>query len=261
MKASKKYVHNYGILRKYTDNEFKLTCMNFKCVKDDEIKFFTPKGFAGNEEKLENNISRTKTRICELGKCNKWDFFVTLTLDPKKYDRKDLARFNKNLSQFIRDERKKGNGDIIYLFIPERHKDGCWHMHGFLGGLSLDCLHEFSRDEHLPKKILNKIDNGVRVFTWKKYENKFGFADIELLQNKEAAFFYITKYVTKELMKSVKELNAHAFYASKGLKSSEVLHQDILPRGIENPTYSNEYVSVKMFDDLPSALSFFEVRV
>lgn len=261
MNTLKKYVHNYGTLRMYTDNEYKLSCMNFKCVKDDEEKHFTPKGLAGNDEKLSNNVKRAQARIIELGKCNKWELFVTLTLDRKKYDRKDLSKFNKDLSQFIRDERKKGNGDIKFLLIPERHKDGCWHMHGFLCGLSLECLHEFSAKERLPRKILDKIKSGKRVYTWKKYESKFGFADIERIQDKNAASLYISKYITKELMSSVKELNAHAFYASKGLNSSEIIHQDILPRGIEEPSYKNDYVSVKWFDDIGKALSCFEVNV
>lgn len=258
MDCKKVYVNNYGTLRMFNENEYKLSCMRFKCIKNSELKFYTPKGSAGNDEKLENNISRTKSRIIELGKCNEWDLFVTLTLNPKKYNRKDLGKFIKDLAQLIRDERKNGY-DIEYLLIPERHKDGCWHMHGFIHGLPIEKLHEFSLSEHLPKKIIDKLKSGKRVFTWEKYAAKFGYSDIELIQNKNAASAYISKYITKDLISSVKELNAHAFYASKGLKSSEIIHQGALLRKIENPTYENDYVAVKWFADAAKALQCFEV--
>ena len=242
----------------FNADDYKLSCMRYRFIKNSEPKFYTPKGNAGNDEKLENNISRTKSRIIELGKCNDWDLFVTLTLNPNKYDRKNLGKFISDLSQLIRDERKKGY-DIKYLLIPERHKDGCWHMHGFIHGLPIEKLHEFTLSERLPKKIIDKLKNGKRVFTWEKYADKFGYADIELIQSKDAASAYISKYITKDLISSVKELNAHAFYASKGLKSSEIIHQGAVLKIIENPTYENDYVSVKWFKDVAKALQYFEV--
>ena len=127
-------LNDYGILRKYTDNKYKVTCMNFYRQDgfDSTPRKYTAKGEAGNYAKLVNNMSRTRSRIYELSICNNWEWYVTFTLDSSKYDRSNLKQFIKDLSQFIRDYRKKTNNQVKYLLIPEKHKDGSWHMHGLL---------------------------------------------------------------------------------------------------------------------------------
>lgn len=225
----------------------------FEC---DEPKF-TAKGEAGNSSKLDTSLARTKRIISEIAECNPWSLFCTFTLDPKKYDRKDLKKYSKDLSQFIRDRRKKYACDIKYLLIPERHKDGCWHMHGFIDGLPIDKLTEFKSSDKLPAKILKRISQGKRVFTWRPYADKFGFADIEIIENQEASARYITKYVTKETSDTVRELNDHLFYASKGLKRAETIKRGIVARAIEKPDYSNEYATVKQFKSVDEPLAYF----
>lgn len=59
------------------------------------------------EEKRDNNISRAKSKIFELAYCNDWDYFVTLTINSELYDRKNLPKYHKDLTQFFRDYKKK----------------------------------------------------------------------------------------------------------------------------------------------------------
>lgn len=260
MTYSQKHLRDYGILRSYGDTKFKLVSMN--CYRQSGIesdnRVYTEKGTAGNECKLENNVSRARSRVFELATCNPWQWFVTLTLDKDKYDRGDLKKFIRDFGQFFRDYRKKYNVSVKYLLIPEQHKDGNWHMHGFIHGLSFEHLTEFKLSDHLPYRILERLQSGKRVFTWEPYANKFGYSVFEMIENNEAASKYITKYITKEAFNTITELNAHIFYASKGLQSSEVLHSDIIARQITSPDYKNDYVSVKWFDELANAFSYFE---
>lgn len=251
-------ISNYANVKMYGEQLFKLTSMHaYKVKGEDDIRLYTAKGEAGNETKLDNNISRTKQRIYELAYCNPWEWFITLTLDPNKYDRTDLPKFIKDFGQMVRDYRKKNNANIKYLLIPERHEDGCWHMHGFLYGLPIEELHQFTLDEHLPYKILLRIEKGISVYTWKKYEQKFGYSVFESIQNQKAVSGYITKYITKETMTTITELNAHTFYASKGLRSAEIIHQGTLEKGIENPDYYGDYACGKWFEDMFEALNHF----
>ena len=258
MKFGQKYIADYGILRSYNGTKFKLVSMN--CYRqagiEDGTRRYTEKGKA-NEEKLSNNLSRARARVFELAMCNPWNLYVTLTLDRQKYDRTDLQRFVKDFGQFIRDYRKKHGTAVKYLLIPERHRDGSWHMHGFLSGLPVVHLTEFTIADHLPYRILNRLQAGKRVFTWTAYAQRFGFSVIEHIENNEAASKYITKYITKEAMTTITELNAHMFYASKGLQGSLIINQDLLTRSISKPDYSNEYVAVKWFDDCQTALAHF----
>lgn len=259
MTFTQKYLADYGILRSFNGTKFKLVSIN--CYRqagiEDEERKYTEKGTA-NDEKLSNNLSRARSRVFELAMCNPWNLFVTLTLDKNKYDRTNLQRFVKDFGQFVRDYRKKHGTAVKYLLIPEHHKDGSWHMHGFICGLPVEHLTEFTATDHLPYKILNRIQANKRVFTWTAYAKRFGFSVIELIDNHEATSKYVTKYITKDAMTTITELNAHMFYASKGLQSSTVINQDLLTRAITNPDYVNDYVRVKWFDDYNTAIAHFE---
>lgn len=252
MTYKNKCLTDYGILRSFANGAtYKLVCLNNyrqAGFEDDERKH-TDKGTV-NDAKLSNNLSRSRSRVFELAICNQWNLFVTLTLDPNKYDRTDLQKF-------VRDYRKRHGIEVKYLLVPERHKDGSWHMHGFLLGLPVEHLLEFTTADHLPYKLLERLQAGKRVFTWSEYAKRFGYAVIELVENHEAASKYITKYITKEAMRTITTLNAHMFYASKGLKGSELVRKDVLVHAIDEPDYSNDYTSVKWFDDFQTAYQHF----
>lgn len=193
-----------------------------------------------NEEKLKNNISRAKSTVIELALCNPWEYFVTLTLDEKKYNRYNLDKYIKDLGQFIRDQRKKYKTDIKYLIIPEQHKDGAWHMHGFLHGLTKSMLKE----------------NAHGYMDWRDYIKKFGYCSIGKIKFKEKASFYISKYISKDFSKGIKKLNAKMYYSSKGLKKSELIKEGLLNGQLSNPDYIGEYATIKWFDDADSALTY-----
>ncbi|MBQ3639747.1 MAG: hypothetical protein II955_04440 [Clostridia bacterium] len=261
MKYQTKTLFDYATLRNYAGHGFKITSLaSFTQPDPTKERKFTPKGEAGNEEKLASNLSRSRNRIFELAFCNPWELFVTFTLDSAKYDRHDLGKFKKDLSQFLRDYRKKTGERVKYLLIPEPHQDGAWHMHGFLMGLPLDHLREFHEGERLPDKIRKRLAAGKHVYTWEPYARKFGFADIERVENHEAASKYATKYITKETMHTTAELGAHIFYTSQGLNGAEIVRRDILSDEIDNPDYQNERVTVRWFapDAREIAESYFD---
>ena len=187
------------------------------------------KGEYLNEDKLEESIIRTRSKIYELSICNDWELFVTLTLDKSKYNRMDLNKYRKDLAQFIRDYNKKYDIGIKYLLIPEMHKDGAWHMHGFILGLPL---------EHLRKNENGYLD-------WFPYRNKFGYISIDKIRDKEASSCYILKYITKNLNNCVKEVGAHMYYCSQGLKRAEVIKRGTLKERNVSWDFENEWVKLK----------------
>lgn len=191
--------------------------------------------------------------------CNEWDYFCTFTLNPEKYDRYNLSRFRSDFTHMIRNLRTKYECNIAYLLIPERHKDGAWHMHGFVRGLPLQELREFTLDEKLPKYISDKLKSNVSVYEWLSYRKKFGFCDLEKIRDKNRCSSYVTKYITKDLLESVKELNHKTYYCSQGLQRAVEIKRGHLA---ECPTYdySNDYISVKWFDKetTETIIEFFE---
>ncbi len=206
-----------------------------------------------NDEKLANNICRARNKILEYVLCNDFVFFVTLTLDPKKYDRHNLPQFIKHLGKFIQNYNYRKNADIKYLFIPEEHQDGSWHMHGFIMGLPYDRLEllELHGNRPLPLKIREKIQSGNLVYIFPEYEKRFGYNLFEPIRNKKASALYMSKYLTKDISRNVKELGNHLYYCSKGLKKAEIIkHGQFLDLDFEFD-FKNEYGGQSFFDILP----------
>lgn len=197
-----------------------------------------------SDVKSDNNISRAKNRVFELALCNPWNIFLTFTLDPKKYNRNDLGKFRKDLSQFVRDYNKKYGLAIKYLLIPEEHKKGGWHMHGFLMGLPDEHLRLFTLSEKLPKYIREKLKSGQAVYEWEPYRKKFGFCDLEVVKDQFAVSAYVTKYITKDLDRTVRESGAHLYYCSQGLSRSVVIFRGKVNDGLVYD-YESDYNSIK----------------
>lgn len=253
------YSYNVGVIKKYGNNTYKISVL--KSLRNKGVidsRNFSKKCTV-NENKLDCNIRRAKSKIQEYVMCNDWDMFITLTLDQRKYDRYNLAKYHKDLSQFIRDINKNRTDKLKYLFIPEMHKDGAWHIHGFIKGLDQSELRLFTLDEKLPLYIREKLSNGQEVYQWVKYYEKFGFCDLEPVRDKSRASSYVRKYITKELAQCVKETGAHMYYCSKGLKKAEIIQKGTVSAKY-NPTYIDEHVSVQWveFIDDNEALTYLQ---
>lgn len=246
-----KYLSDQTILKVYgygDHRKIKITTMAYlrnSGIEDDEEEF---KRGGVNENKLEDNISRAKDRIFDLAFCNPWQYFFTGTLDRSKYNRQDLEKFHKDLTQWIRDLNKKPGYHIKFLFIPELHADGqSWHVHGFLMGLPADQLTQFRIGDRMGKAIADKVIRGDVVYNWTAYANKFGFCDLEPIKNHEAVSKYVTKYINKNLGKCVSQLGAHLYYHSRGLQTAEVVKQGYF-FGSFPVSYTGEFCSVGWLD-------------
>lgn len=247
-----KYKPDQTILKVYgygDNKKIKVVRMNWlrtAGVEDDQ-EYRAPKGSV-HDSKLEKNIQRAKNNIFEYAFCNPWDWFFTGTLDPKKYDRTNLDKFHKDLTQWLRDYSKQHNVQIKFLLVPEQHSDGIsWHIHGFLRGLPKEDLKQFVVGDVMGKGLAEKVKKGDVVYNWLPYAKKFGFCDLEPIRNAEAVSKYMTKYINKNLASSVKDLNAHLYYHSRGLKKAEVIKKGAMAATI-TPTYENEYCSVAWLD-------------
>lgn len=236
-----KFIHDYFSLKSYDGKLYRLDLMKNKVLRpgfeEEKDIFKRPRGTA-NPEKLDNNLTRVRTKIFEYALCNDFHYFVTLTLDPVKYDRYDLKKYIKDLGQFIRDYRKKYKCDIQYLLIPEQHKNGAWHMHGLIKGIPM---------EHLTL-------NENRFLDWSHYSDKFGYISLDIIKDVFRCAKYITKYVSKDLKH--RELNSKAYYSSRGLKCAETMKKgslltvenlDVVGIGNLNFDFENDYILRKEF--------------
>lgn len=195
-----------------------------KRIANDEEKWHDKKHNAKNtvnEDKLMNNVIRSKSLIKELGLCNHWDYFATITLDPDKYDRSELKPFIRAFSKFVRDNL---HGSIKYLMVPELHKDEeNWHFHClFAGDLLLKDL-DYCPIESVAHKNMHK-GWFYSPLLW----TKFGINTIEPVKNHDAVVYYTSKYLTKALSSKGKiSLGSHLYMCSKGLTRKERIDSGI----------------------------------
>lgn len=228
-----KYIHNYVSIKRYGD-DYKLSCLKFpirrKGFEYNSSALKEKRERCSNENKLSNNISRAKSKVMEYALCNDFDYFVTLTIDGKKYNREDLKLYYKDLSKFLNNYNTNHKTKIKYILIPELHKDGkSWHMHGLISGI---------KEKHLVANKNNYLD-------WKQYSKKFGYMSLGVIKDKKAVSRYITKYINKDMGNSISELNAHSYYCSKGLKTAEKVKEGILSANNIPYDFENEYVGIK----------------
>lgn len=175
-----------------------------------------------SDVKLSSSLSRTRRLILDLALSNEWDAFVTMTLSPEKVDRFDLDGWHKKFKDFLKYRRKKYGLNCAYLLVPEQHEDGAWHAHGLIRGIPRSQLVSFAqldRDGYrspdgrrLPRKLVDSD-----YMNWAEYQRAFGFCSLGALRNPEAASFYVTKYITKDLARCVSECGKHMFWPSKFL--------------------------------------------
>ncbi len=231
------------------DKKIKLVRMNYLKTSGIELDGIEYVRGTVNENKINESIFRSKSKIFELAFCNPWDWFFTGTINPNKQDRTDLELFHKQLTQWLRDYNKKYKLNIKFLFVPEKHKDGkSWHIHGFIYGLPVEHLVQFQVGDKMGKGLADKVMQGDIVYNWQAYFNRFGFCDLEPIRNHEAVSKYVTKYINKELANSVTELNAHTYYHSRGLKFAELIKKGTMIWEDIAPTYENDYCSVVWLD-------------
>lgn len=226
-------VSDYVTLKKYNKEMFKLTYYKTP-IRQKGFEVGKKKRVRGvNGSKLDNNISRARNKVFEYAMCNDFQYFVTLTIDRKKYDRKDLRTYYKDFSQFLRNYGRNHKTKVEYLLIPEKHKDGAWHMHGLVKGI--------------PGKHLVKNEHGY--LDWLHYRDRFGWISLAPIRSTERVSKYITKYISKDLSRTVTDLNAKMYYSSKGLKVAEEIKRGTLSAHSVPYDFENDYVKIKWFND------------
>ena len=232
-------------IHEYTETMFKVVC--FKGVRDPEkIRLRDPDEWQHNENKLDSNFSRARSMVLQYALCNPWDYFFTGTLDQSKFNRFDLDRYAAALSQFVRDKRKKYAAKFQYLFVPEQHKDGAWHMHGLIYGLPRNVLQHFT-----PPAPVDLIDGGF--LDWPDYRLKFGFCSLAPIRDPVATAYYITKYVSKDLARRSGDLGKHLYFHSRPLKTASKVSEVYLyqPELDECCTVDHDFCKTGMVEDAP----------
>lgn len=158
---------------------------------DGTVEYLTKMKETSEEHSIYSSVSRSRKAIYDIGRCNVWDWFLTLTLNPEVVDRYDYHACNRKLSVWLNNMKKKCP-DMKYLIIPEQHEKGGWHFHGLFA--NIDGL-GFENTGKLSKR-------GQEIFHCSSY--KYGWQEAVKVYNHFGAVAYLSKYITKNLCQMLK---------------------------------------------------------
>lgn len=151
---------------------------------------------------LVSSFNRTVNELYKISRQCNWQYFITLTYDGAKVDRYDFDLCMKKANNWFRNQHKRYSPDLQYMFVPEQHKDGAWHVHGLLarvGNMSF-----VDSGKKVNGKIIYNLDG------W-----KLGFSTAMKVYDTKGVSTYITKYITKELCEVTK--GKRRYYRSRNI--------------------------------------------
>ena len=157
-------------------------------------------------ESLERSIRRARAKVRDLALCTPFRYFVTLTLDPAKVDRHDVDTIiTRKLKNWCDNQvRRKG---LSYVLVPERHKDGAIHFHGFFndalpvvdsGTLTMAGWKAPRRPRSARQRAEWLREGAHVVYNLPGWTLGFTTA-IELYGTYQAAVSYVCKYIGKDM--------------------------------------------------------------
>ena len=165
----------------------------------DEEKPKEKKAPKKKRQDLERAKTRARANVRRLALCNDFRWFVTLTIDPEKIDSFDDKAVIRRLNQWLTNHVRR-NG-LIYVLVPERHKSGRIHFHGFFNDV-MDATDSGKTDK-----------TGHPVYNLPQWDYGFTTA-IELYGDYHAAVGYTCKYIGK----AVEKIGGRWYYSGGNLQ-------------------------------------------
>ncbi len=217
-------MHNARI-KYYADGSVKLSVANAQTYKDsafvvsDNSTYLSPVVSRETDEETylerkyksrKDSVRRSKDKVFDIVKMNDWDFFFTGTFgDDCGFDRYDVDLVCKKVNTLMYNLVKRGKVKY-YIFVPEFHKDGAVHYHGFIKATH-SLRYMLAINPHTGKAI-RKGKRKNFVFNWLDWS--FGYTT---LMHCYGSVDNMTKYFCKYITKSADFPMKHRYYAGGDL--------------------------------------------
>lgn len=161
------------------------------------------------DDSMRKSLSRTKNHICAYAHNMSPEWFGTLTFSPDKVsDRYNMNLCRNIVSKWLENIRCRKCPDMMYLVVPERHKDGAWHFHILLSHVdALSFLNSGKRDG---MSVIYNLEN------W-----RYGFTNFTKVRDAQKTATYMSKYVTKDLITDAP--NRQRYLVSKNIPLYEAV--------------------------------------
>ena len=191
------------------------------------------------------SLNRTVILMNTILNMNDFDWFFTITFDKQKIDRTNESAVFDCYVKYV-NNLKKQFPSFAYMTFPERHEDGCFHLHmlvtgltpkqmglvnsgkvcchwakkrnkyGILEGLGYCCKNYFEKTKHLHEL---KETDGEPIYNATSFA--YGFTTVSRICSRERCNSYVKKYVEKALCST--EKFKKRFYYSSNLKVPDIV--------------------------------------
>lgn len=212
---------------------------NLYAILEDREPLYAKKRTSA-EESAARSLRRIKSRALDIVLANRFQYWVTFTVNKELCDRSNLDEIMKRFHAAVkrRNEGIRADRKLRYILFPEKHADGnAYHLHGFVMGLRRD---EVRRNEY----------GYLTIPLWSEL---MGFDCVTYIGKKSAEEYRkIVGYTVKYAEKAVESCGdyKHAYYISRGLKSGDKRfidnNEEIYGLCYEG-AWENEYIRRKTF--------------
>ena len=156
---------------------------------------------------MERSRRRARKAVKDIMDCNRFDWFVTFTLDQKKIDRQSYTDFVKAVNNYMKNRVQRYGWR--YLAVPEYHQDGeSLHLHAVVSGDKINLVYSgtvIRPDKRYGRKPVTEATakkQGYKLSECKPVYNvtdwPYGFSTaIRTYGDREALRRYVGKYITK----------------------------------------------------------------
>lgn len=177
--------------------------------------------------RLERSLVRTKRKLFEIAACNDFTHFCTFTFSDDRYDYQECKR---KLTKFFNNYKSRKSSNFIYCVVPEQHKDGAFHFHGFVGGVA-DFTVPDTIKKRMPDGSYADVPNTPAYLSWSSYN--LGWFNASPLRDHYATAKYVSKYITKEIIEQSNAfpVGCQLLLHSNGLNVPDVKYKNLISTG------------------------------
>lgn len=155
--------------------------------------------------RYDSNLFRAKSKLLDYAKNNKFNYFITITIDDKKYDLENYEVIRKVILKYFNNFKNRYDNEFKYILVAELgSKNKRLHFHGLVN---------LSNTRNL-KHIRNGIYRDMKLF------DTLGANQFKKIKDYDiACALYISKYIQKD--NTAVNLYSRYYFCSKGLKTSK----------------------------------------
>lgn len=158
-----------------------------------------------SRDRLNEMIRLHRDRVRDIVIMNNFTHFLTITIDPEKFDSFDVDIVRKKLNQWLKHQViRKG---LQYVLIPEYHKSGRIHAHALVNDVFT--LVPSVRDNG----TVRKAKNGQTIYNVVDW--RYGWSTCIKLDDQK---FRVANYVTKYITKGSDKIFGKYFWSSKNIQ-------------------------------------------